>query len=164
MSGLLLRSSIFGLLFLSLQLVGMNIVLAESSNNQMESPENPVIQQIPYKQENVLSTVSVGRFAFAGIFSLIVAIGVIYFMKRYYFGKDLIGVDRHKIRLLESRKITPKTFIFLIRYSGKDYLLAQVGDTLQVIDKTEADISNKNDEGFIFFFCFIGNFEHYTSS
>jgi flagellar biogenesis protein FliO len=123
------------LFILMFQISDISIAVANNTIDSDNKTETGVSQEIPYKQDDIRSTISVGKFAFAGLFSLFLAIIMIIFIKRFYLGKSLIGTAKQRVRLIESRKIGPKTFVFLINYNGKEYLLAQAGESINVIEK-----------------------------
>ncbi len=92
-------------------------------------------QEIPFKRDSDISGGQLSRVV--GVLLVVVALaaGTVYLLKKYVTGVD-IGRNggRRRIRLLESRRLTPRTALFLVEVDGKTLLLSQHGEKLVLIE------------------------------
>lgn len=137
----ILRICAFILVFASIQMIMLQSSMAAVATDELTESSKDSAQLIPFKQDGSISTETASRFAVAVFVSLLVTILLIILLRRHYLGQGLSATDKHKIILLESKKLTPKSFVFLLRYAGNDYLLTQAGDNLRLIDKSPLDLS-----------------------
>lgn len=109
------------------------------SLSHAEPLKNSSPQQIPFKKEAEVSTGQFFRVAGAFVLVVMLGIGAIYVLRRYLPGIDVPGdAERKRIRLLEVRRLTAKTTLFLVEVNGKTMLLSQQGERLAVVDSGEA--------------------------
>lgn len=104
------------------------------SLNKNSSP-----QQIPFKKEGEVSPSQLFRIAGAFLFVIALAVGGIYVLRKYLPGVEgRRNGEGKRVRLLEVRRLTPKTLLFLVEVDGKTLLLSQYGERLSVVYSGEA--------------------------
>lgn len=107
-----------------------------------ESPEpaaSRTEQKIPFKRSEESTTGLAWRIVGGLIVTVLVGVGAIYALKRFLpttYRAMTPGDSR--IQLLEVRRLTPKTTLFLIEVSGTRLLLAQSGDGITMLHQFPA--------------------------
>lgn len=88
-------------------------------------------QEITYKQDEPVTTAVVMRVLLSLVFVLLLTAAAVYLLKRYLPGWRVTGPGRSsRISVIEARRLTPKTMLFLIEVEGKTLLVAQSADGL----------------------------------
>lgn len=87
---------------------------------------------IPFKRSEEGAT---AQTAVRGVVALVVVlgigIGVLFSLRRYLPVSHGGGVGGRRIQLIETRRLTPRTALFLVTVDGERLLLAQSGDNIQ---------------------------------
>lgn len=122
---------------------------AALSDNVHESPAYSKIdtkkQEIPYKHDEQVTSSLVMRVALSFILVISMAAGAIYLLKRYVPDWRVIGADKaRRIAVIEVKRLSPKTSLFLVDVDGKTLLLAQSNDQLSTLAVTENKTSKLN--------------------
>ena len=88
--------------------------------------------RIAYKQDNTVGVAGLlVRIGGGLLLMTTLALGTALLAKRYLPGIRGYSQDgKHRIQLLESRRITPKLTLFVLEFEGRRLLLAQSGDRL----------------------------------
>jgi flagellar biogenesis protein FliO len=85
------------------------------------------------------------RVALSFILVISMAVSAIYLLKRYVPGWRVIGGDKsQRISVIEVKKLSPKTLLFLVEVDGKTLLLAQSNDRLSTLEITESKTTKLN--------------------
>jgi len=115
---------------------GQNAHSAPPPNKSISS-NNP---EIPFKKENDISSSQITRLVGIFIVVVLLAAGTVYLLKRYITGVEIGKTgSRRRIRLLESKRLTPRTILFLVEIDGKTLLLSQHGEKLLLVDAISSD-------------------------
>lgn len=103
----------------------------------MESA-NEAAPGLPFRNESVIPTPTLLRVAAVMVLGLALAIAVVFILKRYLFARDLIGSGKHRMQLLEVRRLSPRLILFMVRVDEKTMVLAQSGERLVALDPATA--------------------------
>lgn len=91
-------------------------------------------QRIPFKKSDDTIGGMLGRVVGSLVVVAILGVGVVYLLKRYLpslYHPTFAGASR--INVLEIRRLTPKTTLFLIEVDGAHLLLGQHGDRITTL-------------------------------
>ncbi|HLQ26890.1 MAG TPA: hypothetical protein VK138_13555 [Acidiferrobacterales bacterium] len=125
-------------------IMSMAVLLASGQNVYSAPPSNKKIstnnQEIPFKKGSDISSSQITRLVGIFIVVVLLAAGTVYLLKRYITGIEMgkNGI-RRRIRLLESKRLTPRTILFLVEIDGKTYMLSQHGEKLLLVDSISSD-------------------------
>jgi flagellar biogenesis protein FliO len=99
------------------------------------APEAPATDGIgiPYKDQDVFSTEALTRVTLALLVAIIVAVGVLLALKRFYAPAGGGVASGNRVRLIEAKRLSPKLVVFLVQVDEEAYLLAQNGDRLTLV-------------------------------
>jgi len=104
----------------------------------------PKSESVPFKKEGVITAGLLVKLMFGLFFSVLLGAAAVYFLKKYYFGLGQAGTaDGKNIRLVEVKRITPKSTLIHIEFKGKQFLLAQTGEQLTVVDRESGGESSE---------------------
>lgn len=125
-------------------------LLAPLQDGRAESIQEPTANRtepkIPFKRSEE-STAGVALRILGGlVVTVLIGIGVVYGMKRFLptMYRPMAPGD-FRIQILEARRLTPKTTLFLVELSGTRLLLAQSGDGITTLHRfPAADPSGAN--------------------
>ena len=100
--------------------------------------------KIHFKQQDYITPSLILRLVLGIFFAVVAVLVVVFVLRKYNFGieKGVLSNDRN-IKLLEVKRLTPKTVLFYVSVKDVHYLLAQSGDNLIVVDKSMDDGSGK---------------------
>lgn len=143
------------IVFLCLLALAMPAVCATPAN-QMGGPDGfvkkeAIQSEIPYKQGESITAALVIRVVVSLVVVLALTLVGVFFLKRYFPGYSTAGgKSSQHITVLEVKRLTPKTLLFLLEIDGKTLLVAQSGDrvtTLAIGEKTpsQPDIPSRGD-------------------
>lgn len=90
-------------------------------------------QSIPYKQDEAVTGSFVAKAMFALVVLLGLAAGLLYVARRYMLPAPKTAASVGTLELIEMRRLSPKTVLFLVRVRNHEVLLAQHGDSLVVV-------------------------------
>ena len=107
-----------------------------SSSQQYKEP-------IPFKKDSVVSGNTLARASMVLLFGVILAIAAAYGVRRFVYGNSPVPNTSRRIRILETKRLSAKTLLFLIEVDGNEFLLSQVGDSLVVLDKRQGTSSEQ---------------------
>lgn len=96
-------------------------------------PDSPE-QRIPFKKSDDAIGGVLGRVVGSLVIVALVGVGVVYLLKRYLpslYHPTFAGASR--IKVVEIRRLTPKTTLFLIEIDGAHLLLGQHGDRIATL-------------------------------
>jgi len=104
-------------------------------------------KKIQFRQQDYITPSLILRLILGIFFSVVAVLTVVYFLRKYNFGieKSVSSSDRN-IKLLEVKRLTPKSVLFYVSVKDVRYLLAQSGDNLIVVDKSRDDGSSKEQQ------------------
>jgi len=95
--------------------------------------------KIPYKAAEADGIGTVVRVIGVFLFVALLALASVYALKRFFpsFYVHSAGGTQH-IRVIETRRLTTRTTLFLVELDGERILLAQSGDRIVNLHKTSA--------------------------
>ncbi|MDH5228899.1 MAG: hypothetical protein OEZ58_06260 [Gammaproteobacteria bacterium] len=114
---------------------------AYTDNNSVVSSNEPptIATTIPFKQTDpVITTGYIVKVAFVLIILLALAYAGLYFLRSRLM-PAITPDKKNKIKILDSTRITTRTTLITISTGRNEYLLAQSGDTVVVIDKQDTN-------------------------
>lgn len=125
--------------FILLTTAGYCAAPLDSAHESATPTKNQTIQHdIPYKRDDQITASLIARVVASLVLVLFMAAGIVYVLKRYLPGWRTGGVDKsNRISVLEIKRLTPKTLLFLIQVDGKTLLLAQSNDRVTTLTLME---------------------------
>lgn len=115
---------------------------AELESQHAEVNSIPEKTPIPFKSQSEISGGVITKIVFVLIVLLMLAAIGLYLAKRLMLpAKNSLGGDR-SIHVLEVRRLSPKTTMYLIGFENRRLLLAQTGDSTVVLDRIIDDGSS----------------------
>ncbi|HKQ31378.1 MAG TPA: flagellar biosynthetic protein FliO [Burkholderiales bacterium] len=101
--------------------------------------------KIPYKGAESDGVGTAVRIIGVFLVVTLLAFVSIYMLKRFFpsFYVHTTGTTQH-IRIIETRRLTPRTTLFLVELDGARMLLAQSGDQIVNLHKTSAVASDRS--------------------
>jgi flagellar biogenesis protein FliO len=112
----------------------MSVAANEGTDADKQKEE---VSSIPYKQEKPVAT-NMGASITALIIFLLLAGGVVLYMKKFNIGKLLKVEGERKIDLVETRRLSTRTVAFLVKINGTEVLVVQSGDSIHSV-KLDSD-------------------------
>jgi flagellar biogenesis protein FliO len=97
----------------------------------------PGESKIAFKQTDS-GAATVGRVIGGFVLVVLIGYGALYGIRRYFpsvIGQSAVG--ERKINVLETRRLTPKSTLFLVEIDGQRLLLGQSGDRLENLHRFE---------------------------
>ncbi|MBI3900270.1 MAG: flagellar biosynthetic protein FliO [Gammaproteobacteria bacterium] len=102
-----------------------------------ETPPPPTaVEKIPFKRTQESTGGIAFRLAGGLVITVLIGIGAIYAMKRYLpsvYGQTHAPGGTSRIQVVETRRLTPKTTLYLVEVDGARLLLAQTGDSIATL-------------------------------
>lgn len=115
---------------------------AELESQHAEVNSVPEKAPIPFKTQSDVSGDMIIKIMFVLVVLLVLAAIGLYLAKRLMLpAKNSLGSDR-SIHVLEVRRLSPKTTVYLIGFENRRLLLAQTGDSTVVLDRIIDDGSS----------------------
>ncbi len=109
------------------------------ANPGVESPSlRDSVQTLPFKRDEPVNGGLLGRIAVSGIVLLLLAFAVLYVLKKSVLQIGAGPSPGRHIQVLETRRLTPKTILFLVQTGPRRILLAQTAEGITVLDKSDA--------------------------
>lgn len=129
-------SLIFFLLFAQ---VGYCATPLDGTSVSAMNTQEAIQRDIPYRRDDPVTTSLIVRVVGSLVLVLAMAAGIIYILKRYMPGWRIGVSDKSsRITVLEIKRLTPRTFLFLVQVDGKTLLLAQSNDRVTALNLMES--------------------------
>ena len=90
---------------------------------------------IPYKSDSYASDGLIFKLIIILVIIALIAYGISYLIKRYYFGGLLEKKGKGDMTLLEVKRFSPQLTVYRIKIDTNEVVLAQSNNGLQVLDK-----------------------------
>lgn len=114
-----------------------HFAVAENQPPELESSPTSVDKSITFKQENTIDGVFLAKMVAVLVFLFLLVIGILLLLKKLGFGiNSPVAGKTQYISLIEVKRLSPKTTLFLIRQNGVQMLIGQAGDNLVVLNKS----------------------------
>ncbi len=96
-------------------------------------------QAIPFKKPSQSPSESAGRIGLVSLLSIALSLVAVIALKKVLQRKGVISdTPGARISVEDTKRLTPKLTVFLVKVDDIDYVLAQSGDELQLV-KHQAD-------------------------
>jgi len=120
----------------------LSFTFADIGSSAAES-NSPKDGTIPFKRgEEVASAGSLLRVVLSLGFVVVAGVGVLYLLKRYVPASlGRMAGSEGRIEILETRRVTPRLTLFLIKIDGETVLLTQSGDRVMHTRLTKSSSS-----------------------
>ena len=123
---------------------GLTVAAAEEQPQVAESGK-----PIPYKTEKNNFGGLVLRTAIVFVFVIALVVAGLYLVGRYFPGlnvnlRPIQGAQAQRLRVIEIKRLTPKTTLFVVEYDKKTLLLGQSGDSLVLLDSNTSGLQGGN--------------------
>lgn len=116
----------------ALPLIALLFAIAGGNSYASETAGTP-IPPIPFKRESVAEEIDVSRIAM-GTGVAILALAVSLYLLRRRLGTHAEGTSAAKqLRVLETRRLTPRSTLFVIEFAGSRYLVAESGQNIKCL-------------------------------
>lgn len=134
-----MNKAIIFVFFFLLPVTGYCATPPDNAHESATPVKNQAIQRdIPYKRDDAITASLIARVVASLVLVLFMAAGIVYVLKRYLPGWRAGGLDKsNRISVLEIKRLTPKTLLFLIQVDGKTLLLAQSNDRVTTLTLME---------------------------
>jgi flagellar biogenesis protein FliO len=111
----------------------------DSPHESATPAKNQAIQHdIPYKRDSQITASLIARVVASLVLVLFIAAGIVYVLKHYLPGWRASKLNRSsRISVIETKRLTPKTLLFLIQVDGETLLLAQSNDRVTTLTQME---------------------------
>ena len=132
------RKAIYILLVIVISHLSIAVVYAQepATENSRRAEDT-----IPFKRQADQNAYSSSRVVLVTMFAIGVALGGIFFLRKYLQQKGLMNaVKAGRIVLTDVKRVSPKLTVYLISVDAKDYLIAQAGDQTTIIRHDAAAI------------------------
>ncbi|WP_316369609.1 hypothetical protein [Candidatus Thiodiazotropha sp. CDECU1] len=103
-----------------------------------ESSTTEPTQGLPLRKDSVIPQGTLLRVSVAIVIGLILAIAVVYLIKRYIFARTPIGTSDQHMQLLEVKRLSTRLMLFRVRVDDRTIVLAQSGEQLIELDPNKA--------------------------
>jgi hypothetical protein len=103
----------------------------------------PVAEDVPFRKGPVLSAASLVRVAAATAGGVLLVWVATLALRRTVFAGNAKGVAQRRIRVLETRRLSPRTTLTLVRVGDREVLLGQSGDRLVRLHAAAADSTHE---------------------
>ena len=123
---------------------GLTVAVAQE---QPQAAENG--KSIPYKTEKKSFGGLALRTAIVFVFVIALVVAGLYILGRYFPGltvnvRPIQGAQAQRLRVIEIKRLTPKTTLFVVEYDKKTLLLGQSGDSLVLLDSSTSGLQSGN--------------------
>ena len=118
----------------------LTLMLTSTGVGAVAAPTEPANEQrIPFKRSEDTASGTVIRVLGGLAIAVLVGVGAVYLLKRYLpttYRPGFTGSTH--IKIVEARRLTPKTTLFLIEVEGVRLLVSQNGDRLASLSTNRA--------------------------
>jgi flagellar biogenesis protein FliO len=129
-------------------------IASDSLSHEEQNPEkskaaHDTFQGVPYRKESVIPPETLTRVLVVIVFSMLLVFAVVYLLKKYLITRNLLGRDEHRMQLIETRRLSQRSNLFMVRIDDKTMVLAQCGERLIALDPAKSfDVpaEDNNDE------------------
>ncbi len=126
-----MRASTFIFIYLVL-LIGGFCSLSYAEVDSVDRNVQPN-QAIPFKTEKTTSDVSLTRVMVVLVVAIGLSLAAILMLKKFLLHKEKVNLKAGgRISVLETRRVTPKLVMVLVKVDNEEYLLAQSEHQLQM--------------------------------
>ena len=133
---------------LCLVLIGLSFqVSASDSGTRNAEPSATTYEDIPFKQ---IDEVNSRTFLHVGaVLILVLAFGVLilWLMKKFIVEKSIGNFSDTRIKIVETKRLSTKLSVFLIRIDNQEYLLSQVGESTTMLRHEQLEPHCESSEG-----------------
>lgn len=137
----------FARLVLAFWLTGwaiMPVSHAEPASQPVSQPSSSVTRAIPYKTEPKSFENQMGQSLLMLLLVIGIAAAFLYAAKKYLPRLNIRANSSNRLRLIETLHLTTKTTLFVVRFDNTTLLLAQHGESINVLSTQATDQPSSN--------------------